>query len=244
MKKLALHQIVPIEDTAKKTYQSTLTEVHRIKPDEFDGVIKTYSPLSEEGETFPPEEKKVQKTVTNEIQDLKPVFVNYMNLLTTKEVGNQSAKADIVIGDTSLAQNIPAVVLIQFEKKIQDLITVVSGLPVLSPAYHWTFNQQHGLYETNEINRHRTIKKVNHKTVPVGEGFAHQVVEVTEDITVGTWTQKGLSGAIPATEKKEILDRLNMVLSAVKIAREEANKVEVEIEDHFSAVFDFIFQTQ
>jgi hypothetical protein len=62
-----------------------------------------------------------------------------------------------------------------------------------------------------------------------------------EDVTVGTWTTVKFSGAIPAQEKNQLLDRVRSVADAVKEAREEANGMDVEKKKVGEAILAYIF---
>ena len=68
-----------------------------------------------------------------------------------------------------------------------------------------------------------------------------QVQVYHEDIVVGTWTTVRFSGALPATEIRAMLERVTKLREAVKMAREEANGLEVTDRRVGDAVFGYLF---
>lgn len=52
------------------------------------------------------------------------------------------------------------------------------------------------------------------------------------------------SGALPAQERNQILERIRRLQEAVKFAREEANNQEVQQVELGAKVFDFVFGAQ
>ncbi len=60
--------------------------------------------------------------------------------------------------------------------------------------------------------------------------------------TVGTWTTIKFSGAIPASERNQLLERVRKLSDAVKAAREEANSIEAEKKKTGGTILDYIFR--
>ena len=80
-----------------------------------------------------------------------------------------------------------------------------------------------------------------HVAHPPTEHHPAQVQTYTVDETVGVWTNIKKSGAIRVQDKNAMLARVQALRAAIKVAREEANSIEVE---HFKAgkpVLDFVF---
>jgi hypothetical protein len=63
---------------------------------------------------------------------------------------------------------------------------------------------------------------------------------VTEDVIVGTWTNVKQSGAIKASDKEAMLERVQKLQKAVKFAREAANTVDAPDRNMGESLFDFI----
>jgi len=65
-----------------------------------------------------------------------------------------------------------------------------------------------------------------------------------EDIVIGRWKTNKFSTAIPARDKIALLKRIDMLRDAVKLAREEANSIEVTDVKYGKEIFDFIMGIQ
>ena len=65
---------------------------------------------------------------------------------------------------------------------------------------------------------------------------------ITEDIAVGTWRNRKFSTALPRRVVVEALERVDKLLVAVRMARGEANKVEVQPVDIGGAIFNYLFE--
>jgi hypothetical protein len=63
-------------------------------------------------------------------------------------------------------------------------------------------------------------------------------------VQVGQWRTVKFSGALPAQERNELLQRIRKLQEGVKFAREEANSKEVDDVKLGNKVFDFVFGAQ
>ena len=66
----------------------------------------------------------------------------------------------------------------------------------------------------------------------------------TEDVKVGEWRTVKFSGALPAQEKNQILQRIRNLQQAVKFAREESNGMAIEEVKTAGTVFEYLFGAQ
>ena len=112
-----------------------------------------------------------------------------------------------------------------------DIHTFVDKLPALDPGETWTYNPDvdHYASEPYQTTKTRKVMK-NHVKAEATKEHPAQVDTYTEDVIVGNWTTVKFSGALPAKEKNEILDRVRKLQEAVKIAREDANALAVEMQ--------------
>ena len=239
-----LNQIVAVVNGVKTKTQRTLTDVYQDlkKGQLFDGISRAYQPLDEEGETFPPEQKLVQSTTNDAIETVKEALVKMIDTIYTQDSANCSAKANIVVDGKVLAQDVPITHLLFLEKQLVDLHTFVNNLPVLDPAFEWSFDENRGAYATEPVMTNKT-KKVyrNHVKSEATKEHPAQVEVYSEDVKVGEWATVKFSGAMPATEKKKMLERVTKLQDAVKMAREEANALEVRDMQVADALLDYIF---
>ena len=64
---------------------------------------------------------------------------------------------------------------------------------------------------------------------------------VHERYPLGTWTQILYSGSLPADQKNAVLKRVRKLQDAIKVAKEQANLLDVERQKAADAVFAFVF---
>jgi hypothetical protein len=133
---LRLNQVIAVGKGAKVDAERTVTLLHHQfqSTPKLSGVIKTYKPRDDEGEKLPSEGIRLQLKAQSLIADLTNAFTRLFDIELTKDVGNQLAKSDIVVDGAVLAKDVPVTFLLTLEKKLVDVHTIVSKLPVLDPA--------------------------------------------------------------------------------------------------------------
>lgn len=239
-----LNQIVAVVNGVKTKTARLLTDTYQqLKKDQlFDGISRTYQPSDEDGETCPPEQKLVQLTTTDAIVNVKSALKEMFDVIYTQDVANCIAVADVVVDDKVLATGVPVTYLLFLEKQLTDLHTFVTNLPVLDPAHEWVFDSNRGVYATKPTSTNKT-KKVyrNHVKAEATDKHPAQVEVYVEDIKVGEWSTVKFSGAMSATDKKEMLERVVKLQNAVKVAREVANGIEIENKTVANALLNYIF---
>lgn len=237
-----LCQLVAIEKGFKASVNKELTSAHHANRDAFVGFSKVYTPKETEGETLPPESKKVQITVADVLANLKPQIARLFDIVAAKETTNAQAKADVVVDGKVLVADAPVTLLLFLEKQLNDLHTFVSKFPVLSQDQDWTWDANANLWRAQTRQTQRT-KKVNRPLQLAAATDKHpaQVQLVTEDVFVGTWDATNLSGEASPAERKKILERIETLQQAVKFARESANGIDVVDKKIGQPVIDFIF---
>lgn len=238
-----LNQVVALEVGVKQEAEKAVeTAKHKsaLLP-QMAGIARQYQPRDEDGERLPPESTKVQVTVADIIDEVSKPLTRLFNLVLTKEAANRETAADVVVDGTTLLSNIPVTVLLFLERQLDVLKGIVSGFPVLDPAEDWAEHEA-GVYRTPARQTTRT-NKVQRPLVAYEATKEHpaQVTLVSDDKVVGDWETIKYSGAILASEKLAILDRIRKVKSAVLVAREEANSLAVRDLDMGEDVLEFIF---
>lgn len=242
-----LNQIIAVEKGLKDRVHKASTTIyqHLGKGDIHQGISRTYAPLTEEGEKFPPENKYVQAKVTEAIKTLRDMWTAVSDVTFTKDCGNTVAKADIVIDGTVIAKDVPPTFLLYLEKTLTDVRTVLASLPKLDPADKWIWNAQQGFFESVPFQTARTKKVTEFVVVPGSgvpeKGVAPQVREVSNDVLAGYWTTVKFSATMEPTAIKELVDRTDALLKAVKFAREAANSQEISQMKIGDALFSYIF---
>ncbi len=237
-----LNQIVALEKGVKAEANASITTTyHRIqKSDLFAGIARTYEPLADDGEKLPAEATRVQYRAEDLLAtDLRAAWTRLLDLTATKDAANAQAKADIRVGDTVIASDVPVTYLIWLEKQLTDIHTLVSKT-LLDNAFAWAQDTT-GDWATPTVQTVKT-KKVprNHVKAEATDKHPAQVEMYYEDVQVGTWSTVRFSGAMPASRQRELLARVSALQDAVKIAREEANGLEVTDQHVGGALFDYL----
>lgn len=231
MAKPKLNQIVAVVSGKKTDAQKVLTEAHnhRLKPDLLSGLTRNYKPIKEDGEQLPAEIKVVQATVPQVIKDVAASLNAMFDAVLTQDVGNTLARASIRVDDQVILADVPVTYLMFLEKQLVDLETFISKLPVLDPSETWTEDPDIGGFTTAPYLTLKAAKVYKtHVAHPPTEHHPAQVQTYTVDETVGTWTNIKKSGAIRPQQRAAMLGRVKALKDAVKVAREEANSIEVE----------------
>lgn len=225
-----LNQIIALEKGTKTRAETAFTAVYRVagKGDLFNGFFKTYDPFEDEGVRYPSEALKVQATAEGVITDVTEALVSLFNIVATKDEANRHAAADIVVNGAVLVPQVPVTTLLWVEKKLVDIRTFVAALPVLDPVETWSWDAANERFvaEVKETIRQKKVKK--YQTIaPATDKHAAQVVADVEDVPEGRWSLVKVSTALPATRRAELLARVDALSAAVKMAREEANSIQV-----------------
>lgn len=223
---MRLNQALAAAKTTKAAANNGITAAyHELqRAPQFAGLQRTYQPKDEEGEQLPGESQRVQLTVNDVFNDLRKHMAALFDITAAIDFTNTTAIADVVVGETTLLQNVPVTHLLFLEKQLADLHTMLSKTPTLDAAANWHFNAQTGLNETDPILTIRTKKEKAHVVaVPPTDKHPAQVYFNETDVAVGTWSLVKLSGAISEQSKRKLLARVVELQAAVKQAREKAN---------------------
>lgn len=244
---MKLNQVIAIANGEKSRKQKVFSQMYQMlgQPALFDGIAKTYEPKDEEGDIFPREDKNVQMTVERAIEESVQVLKDMYNIIATNDIGNCDAKADVKVNNTVVLKDVPVTHLIFLEKQLEDIATFITAFPVLDPAEEWEFSDDNNCWKSEPRKTTKT-KKVpkNHVLAEATSNHPAQVQVFTEDVVIGYWTTIKMSGCYQAKKKVELIEKVRSLSKAVKMAREEANSVEIAKSDFGNKVLDFIFGDQ
>lgn len=239
-----LNQIIAIEKSIKSQSMRELTDAHQMlqKPALLSGIARSYRPLDDDGEQYPPESTRVQAKTEDVISQTTDILTKLFDITATKDWANGDARADVVVDGEVILDNVPVTYLLFLEKQLTDLHTFIKKLPVLDSAEIWAFDESQDVWATEPIQTTKT-KKIprNHVKAEATEEHPAQVEVYYEDVIVGYWRTVKYSGALPATRVSTLLNRVRALQEAVKFAREEANSLDVEKQTVGEKVFDFLF---
>ncbi len=245
MKEQRLSQLLAARDTVKSHTNPRFTELQKMvkRPELFQGMSKTYQKQKEDSDDQPPESVRVQKRVDDVLDDLRKLCSEQFDAVASVDVGNCSAKADVVVDEKVLLKDCPVTFLLSLEKDLKQVRSLLDDLPVLDPAHKWSLDASAGLFKTEEFRTNRT-NKVQKSLVLLEPTEKHpgQAQMITVDETVGQWVTSAASGATTVDKKKQLLEKCDKLINAVQAAREEANSVKTTSVQVGKAVFDFLLE--
>ena len=240
-----LNQINAIVSGRKSDTEKAVTELYKLiqKDTLFTGRERTYRPMDEvNGQKQPSESQRVQQRADDLIRQAVSKWIDLWNLIYTQDLGNQQAKADVVVEEKTLLAQVPVTFLLFLDKQVNDLETFLSKLPTPDPAEEWSHDANSGLLRSKSTESLRTSKE---PTVIVKyeatKDHPAQTELFTKDVPVGTWTQILYSGCLTTDRKNALLDRVKKLKDAVKLAKEQANLQEVEKQKIADAIFGYVF---
>jgi hypothetical protein len=245
---MRLNQIIAVVNSVKSRTQHTVTECYKLlqKPDLFDGMVRTYRPKDEEtGEKFPGEQKLVQCRVSDLVGVACGAWEELINTVEKQDRANTAAQADIVVGANVIARAVPVTHLLFLEKHLTDIRTFIEKIPTLSLAEEWKWSDEGRGFRSppRETVKTKKVPKVVVK-YEATERHPAQTEMIQEDVVIGFWETVKFNTAIPQAKKQEMLDRVTALQNAVKVAREEANAMEVleqPAATRSSSLLNFIF---
>lgn len=240
-----LNQIIAVEKGAKTNAAAALTEAYHMsqRAQAFSGISRTYRPKDDEGDQLPPESTRVLTTVYQLIDEMRKPLARLIDVVVTKDATNTIAKADVKADGHVVLDEMPVTTLLFIEKQLTDLHALVVRLPLLDASEKWDWDSAVGAHASAPVSTHRT-KKIKRSQVLYEATDRHpaQVQTYDEDETVGYWKTIKFSGALSAQQRSEMLERINKLRDAVKVAREEANSVEtVHRHGYGDVILDYVF---
>jgi hypothetical protein len=239
-----LNQIIALMPGKKALAHKTITDAYQVlqKSGMLEGISRVYKPRDDEGEQYPPEKKLVQLKAWDSIHQVGASLTELFDIVATQDYANCQARANVVVGGTTLLKDVPVTHLLFLEKQLVDLHTFVEKLPTLDPAEAWEYNADADCYSSEPYQTTKTKKVMkNHVKAEATKEHPAQVETYTEDVVVGYWTTIKFSGAQPARDKNDMLERVRKLQEAVKAAREEANSLVVEEHKTGKPVLDYVF---
>jgi hypothetical protein len=238
-----LNQVIAVVAGKKANATKVITETYHTvqKNTLFEGISRTYQPKDEDGDKLPKEEKFIQKKAGELITDVKAAMIEMFDVVATQDAANCVAKADVKVGAAVVLKQVPVTHLLFLEKQLNDITTFIGKLPTLDPSETWVYNEAADHYATvpSETTRTKKVPKAFVKYAATKEHPA-QVETFQEDVLAGYWKTIKFSGAIPAQERNQMLEKVRQLHEAVVNAREEANGIEVQPVHVGKALFDYI----
>lgn len=221
-----LNQVLAVEKSIKNRTAGELDTLYKViqKPALFDGFSKTYAPKADDGEKIPPQMQRVQMKSEDIIKSIGKNLEDLFDVTAQKDFANCNATADVIVDEVTLLNNVPTTFLLFLEKQLTDLATCLGKLPLLDPAKEWQWDVNSSLFRSDTVQSIRTAKKQKALVLyPHSDKHPAQTQLITEDEAVGTWDETKLSGAVTESRRKLLVERIEKLHKAVKVAREKAN---------------------
>jgi hypothetical protein len=237
-----LHELLAVEPDLRADAARVLKEaaaLFRDAPERLFGTFRSYFPLKEGGDDFADESTEMTSTVSDELESVARAWGRYVDAALQKEATNQDAKASLSIGNISAV--LPATALLNLEGRLQELKNVYAAIPTLDPVEAWSWDKDQGCYVSAKRTSYKTAKVPRaFEASPATEQHPAQVETYTEDERVGHWESYKFSGMLTKEDKRLRLARIDMLLRAVKKARQRANDEEVAEVELAEQLVEFI----
>jgi hypothetical protein len=207
----------------------------------YAGLTRTYKPKAEDGDKLPPEYTNVQKSVEASLRAIADEWTKLLDVELTVDEGNTHARGRVIVDGEELF-SAPPTFLLTVEKKLIDVRTAFSKVPVLDPAVRWepdTTGNATWRSVPEETTRSKKVLR-NHVKAEATEKHPAQVETYSADEIVGTWELTKFSGAVSADTRSHLLQRVNTLIDAVRHAIEEANSTLVEQQHVGETVFAYL----
>lgn len=238
-----LNQMLAVRKGLRARTEAAVTSIYQQfqKPALFSGLARTYQPRADDGEVLPAEKQLVQKNVENLLTDAGEALTKLYDVMVTVDKNNMEAHADLAVDGNAIAEDLPVPFLLFLEKQLVDWRTVITHLPVLDPEIVWSADHQNGGARSEDVTttRARKIPTVLTKAPATDKHPAQTEVYMRDEI-VGDWTLTRFSGAVSAERKRQLAERCDKALDAVRQAVQEANSEEVSEYVIGSSLFDYL----
>lgn len=201
----------------------------------FNGFRHTYAPFAETDAEhdaafqLPDESQEVQVIAERLLEDFLGDLREALDLTATKDLGNCSAFADLVIDGEVILERVPATHLLHLGHVADNLATFVANLPVLDPKERWAEPDSNPLRHTESTFTVRNeVRQVPLVLIAPTKEHPGNAIPIQSPVAMGKWTKVKYSGALTSERKRELERRVSALKMGIKKAREVANRTEVE----------------
>lgn len=229
-----LHEVLAVEGNLKNQadkVRSDLANTFEKKRHLFEEKRVVFKPYAEGERETVETQSDLQSTVKKELNWIVGHLAKALDTSFQVAEANTRAIADVILDDeaeTVLLKGVPATALLELEKRISEIHSLINTIPTLDPAKGFTRDPQ----RENAFVARETVKTRTKKCVEVIVKYAAtkehpaQTEMINVDKPVGELREQEWSGLITPAEKAELIERVEMVSRAVRKARARANEVE------------------
>jgi len=244
-----LHELLAVEadlDSVQKNIAMEAINSFTKKTHLFFGYQKELKHFIEGLPEAPKDTQALETTVNDKLAYVNDHIIRYFDAVYQKELTNQTAKSDIVIGDKVLAKDVPATFLLGLENKLKSLRLLYNAIPTLPSGVSWIKDVAYPddvFLQSPSEEKYKTAKTFKHKVLyEATEHHPAQIERWEETENVGMYITHKWTGMLPVAQKSIYLSRLDKLLRAVKQARQRANTASVTNSKIAKDLFDYIMQ--
>jgi len=238
-----LHQLLAVENDRKVQANNIIEETIKTfmdKHEHFDGIIKLYESYNDADQKIPPETKEIVTTVKEKLSYSQQAISKGIDAQISKEETNAggNVKAELKVDKISFG-DLSATSLLALEQNLIKIRNMYKTIPTLDLTKKW--NLKDGINETEKEIKYRTEKKIE-KIIKYEATKEHpaQVDLITVDKQVGEYQTVYKSGKISTYQKSKLLERIDILIDAIKTARSKANESEVKQMEIGDKIFQYI----
>jgi hypothetical protein len=246
-----LHELLAVEKDVKDVFSKILDETAKTfnqRSSHFLETRKSYHPYNAEDKDLPDEEHTpMVTTVLDKLAYAQGSIIRFIDIELQKERANQAAKADVMVElpdgtSKTILADAPVTFLVQMESALERIRKVYDEIPTLDPSKTWSKDETKTDVWKAEVEKRVRTKKIPKVIVKYDATKEHpaQTDIVNVDAAVGEWTHSSSSGALSPRQKSQILDRIDRLITGVKIARARANSQDVESAKVGRIFFNFL----
>ena len=242
-----LHQLLAVEKDRKRKATNVLQETKKVfstKKDHFDGFVKEFKATVENAPQVQKEQKELVTSVYEKLDHTFNILTDAMDLTVSKEETNSTADASaVVVVDGKEFGKFCATSLLAMEGYFEQVLGLIKEIPTLDSTHKWEKNPDRD--DIKQLAEAEIQYKTAKRSQPVvlyqaTKEHPAQVQMETYDEQIGFWETMKTTGRLTPREKTEMLDRIENVLEAVKIARAEANGVKVVESKQSGAMLNYV----
>jgi hypothetical protein len=242
-----LHELLAVEGDLRnkaELVRQEATKTFSSKIDHFDGLIKAYTPMTEDGEKIPTERKLTSTNVSEKLHYIQDALVEAIDAQLSKEETNASGKAvaELKIGEKSFG-TFAATSLLALEQFFNKYRETLRSIPTLDPTRSWKKDPDRSAntYFSEKETVYRTIKdRTKFVKAEATDKHPAQVDIIEINKQVGRYETEYESGRLTVMQKADMLNRVDSLLVAIKQARAIANQALVSPRTDGGKFFDYL----
>lgn len=242
-----LHEVLAVEADLEGKAKVVMAEAQKVfkeKPAMFYGFNRVYHPFVEDGISYPEENQALTTTVEDKLKYVSKSIASWFDAIAQKECTNQVASSNVEVDGVVILENVPATLLLGLESRLKSIRAVYENIPTLPMGTAWQEDPAKGKGVWSAVHAEevmKTAKTMKSKVLyEATDKHPAQIDKWEETENIGKYTKNVWSGMITPARKAELLERIDMLLRAVKTARQRANNTDIVKANIGQKLMDFI----